>query len=473
MVKQLIQEIKIVPYSLLIILLISCKGETVTLSYDGIWEQIGYGKIFDIKGDSVTVYDICSSGCNIFERTLLIEEGIPSSTHQDSLLITKNIKTYTFKKLPELPRTCLSKQKDLFDPKYNFEILWNTFNEHYCYFEDRQIDWIEKYKFYESMISDSTSQLELFRLSREMLASIDDGHVTIQTPDSLKDTLEKLENAESTSGKTTQKLSRFDLADLIIKRYCQDYKTHNSGITQWGITNKDIAYLQINAMLFMAFYEIANDLELNEFGQKYSEIASNRTFQRQDEIDGAKKIMDSIFIEIQNTQALIIDLRFNTGGKDEVGLELAGHLVENNMKIASKKAKIGNSFANHQNIYLESRIPFYDKDVFILTSGVSSSATEVAILATLDLNNVTRIGSHTEGIFSDALDKILPNGWEYTLSNEIYEDLEGRNYEGIGIKPHIELNYPPLKPDFINHLYDQILAGEDEAIERVVKLRVQ
>ena len=68
------------------------------------------------------------------------------------------------------------------------------------------------------------------------------------------------------------------------------------------------------------------------------------------------------------------------------------------------------------------------------------------VLSSLTLDNVNRIGSHTEGVFSDVLDKALPNGWEFGLSNEVYLDANGVNYESIGIPPNIKLDYVKKLP---------------------------
>ncbi|KAA3639891.1 MAG: hypothetical protein DWQ02_02910 [Bacteroidetes bacterium] len=460
--------------TILIILLLciySCKEIKKEVSPNGVWQQLGYGKIFEIENDSVRIFDICNAGCNVYEHRLLADEGAIIKCSSDSLVLKKNIKTYRFKRLEKLPQICQGSGKETIDPIHNFEVLWNTFNEHYCYFSQRNIDWKKYYDIYKSKITNETSQTELFVLFDEMLSSIDDGHVELYVPESLEDTLSKLEQNNENQSAISPIVNRFELSDMIINRYCREYKTHNAGIVKWGFMEDNIAYLQVNAMWLMAFYDIPDSLSLNEFGAHYQQIMSQRTFQRQDEIDGAKRLMDSIFNDIQHATALIIDFRFNTGGKDEVGLEIIGHLVNKKTKIASKKAKLGNTFTNHQNIYLEARSPYFEKDVYVLTSSVTASASEVAVLSTLSLDNLTKIGSSTEGVFSDGLDKKLPIGWEYTLSNEIYEDMGGNNYEGTGIAPDIDINYPTDKPEFFNMLYHQVKGSGDEAIERVFQIQ--
>jgi len=40
---------------------------------------------------------------------------------------------------------------------------------------------------------------------------------------------------------------------------------------------------------------------------------------------------------------------------------------------------------------------------------------------------------------SDELHKTLPNGWEITVSNGVYTDFQGINYEVTGVEPDVLL----------------------------------
>ncbi len=90
-------------------------------------------------------------------------------------------------------------------------------------------------------------------------------------------------------------------------------------------------------------------------------------------------------------------------------------------------------------------------------------------MASQNIENVTRIGSNTEGILSDILSKRLPNGWKFGLSNEIYENVDGKNYEMTGIPPNYELNYSRNTKEFYIDLLTE-LKTNDRAIEKVIEL---
>jgi len=53
------------------------------------------------------------------------------------------------------------------------------------------------------------------------------------------------------------------------------------------------------------------------------------------------------------------------------------------------------------------------------------------------LPHVTHLGEPTSGALSDRLDKGLPNDWEFTLSNEVYRDIDGNTFEVTGITPTV------------------------------------
>jgi C-terminal processing protease CtpA/Prc len=84
----------------------------------------------------------------------------------------------------------------------------------------------------------------------------------------------------------------------------------------------------------------------------------------------------------------------------------------------------------------------FTKPTVVLTSIVTSSAAEVFTLFMRQLPQVKTLGETTNGIFSTALPKELPNGWLLTLSNEVASDAGGRVYEKTGIPASIEAPFP-------------------------------
>lgn len=105
-----------------------------------------------------------------------------------------------------------------------------------------------------------------------------------------------------------------------------------------------------------------------------------------------------------------------------------------------------------------------------MTTRASASATEICVLASLSLKNITRIGGNTEGITSDMLDKTLPNGWEFSLSNEIYLDNKGKSYEHTGIAPDIVVYESDTRVEQFQTIKTGLENKKDLAIEKAIEL---
>jgi carboxyl-terminal processing protease len=76
-------------------------------------------------------------------------------------------------------------------------------------------------------------------------------------------------------------------------------------------------------------------------------------------------------------------------------------------------------------------VPFVGP-IVVLTSEATASAAESFGLGLFARGNVKFIGAPSNGSYSDMLQKQLPNGWTFSLSNEVYVDLSGNNYESVG-----------------------------------------
>jgi carboxyl-terminal processing protease len=179
--------------------------------------------------------------------------------------------------------------------------------------------------------------------------------------------------------------------------------------------------------------------------------------------------MGNIIGDLKSTKFCILDLRFNNGGFDQAGLDVLGYLTTKRILAYTKKARYGKEYTRKQVICVDPKPIKYIKPVYILTSYQTASASETFILGTMNLPNVQRIGSNTAGVFSDVLDKRLPNGWNYGLSNEIYESADCINFEVSGINPDYKIDYNKDGYSFYMQLIDEIKNG-DIAIKKAIEL---
>jgi carboxyl-terminal processing protease len=443
-------------YLIVFILISSCSKETL----NGTWNSIGYGQRLAINGKIAIMYDTYHSGCNVsFEvpTSYLRRNTKFLKVTKDSLIIKQGITEYDFIKSNDTTKRCVD-QTNAKNPVINFEALWNTFNENYSSFEIRNINWLEVGNKYRSEITELSTDKELYHALNNMLIELNDGHVSLEIPESVKE-----------NEKDSLEFSRKKVLNSINKKYLTNIDSYNRGAINYGLINKDVSYIQINDFENLANYQIDKNLNDKEYWNIYSSKAESSSDIRKDVINGMTKCMSSIFKNIKNTSHCIIDLRFNGGGLDEAGLEVLRYFIKENTYVFSKQAKFENGLTREQKIFIKPTKNYYGGNIYILTSHQTASAAEIFVLSSLSLPNSVRIGSNTEGIFSDILSKKLPNGWDYGLSNEVYKSINGINYEKTGITPDNKVDYRTNAKDFYIDMIEE-LRNSDNAIETVLQM---
>lgn len=452
----------------MVVLLHSCvQLEPVNKSVDGVWQQVGYGRYYEISQDSIREYLYSKVGCHLYETYDSIRISKLNIDDQGRLHWEKGINTYYYTRVYKLPDACNIGEEERNDPVHNFDVLWNTFDEHYAFFKQRNIEWDDIYQQYRPQISEQTSQVELYNIIKEILDSISDSHIEFSIPESIATDIKRL-NSDKTKKRKVGTVQWINLAGEIIEKNMETFKSYNAGVFRYGKID-NIGYIQSNSMMLMADYGIDQSLSLREYFGKYMELSELSEDDHQDEVEGTHKLMQKALNEMGDVDGYIIDWRFNGGGKDKVGMTMLSYFVDKKIIGGTKKAVSNRGYTIPQEIAIMPNENSIYKPVIVLSSSESASATEVALLCAQNMDNVTIIGSATEGIFSDMLDNTLPNGWEYSMSNEVYENKDGVNYENIGIPPDIEMDYPR---DGVE-LYDLLLSEnetKDLAINKALEV---
>jgi C-terminal processing protease CtpA/Prc len=106
--------------------------------------------------------------------------------------------------------------------------------------------------------------------------------------------------------------------------------------------------------------------------------------------------------------------------------------------------------------------PGFRGSVVLLTGPDTVSAGETFTMALFGREpHVTRIGQNTQGVFSDVLERKLPNGWAFWLPNEVYLTKNGKSFDGAGIPPEVTV-------PFFSH--EDLLAGRDAALDKALQI---
>jgi carboxyl-terminal processing protease len=303
------------------------------------------------------------------------------------------------------------------NPEALFEDLWTTFNTDYAGFEERGVDWNEQYQIYRPQVSDETSSEELKEIIKQMLRVLNDGHVSLTTPDA----------DEYYSNLIIDQRIDNDLFDLelIKNKYLSgDIQESGNGGNTYGKIGS-IGYL------YVAWIQ-DNLLELNDILDYFSD-----------------------------TDGLIIDLRHNGGGNFTFAFSEFGRLTDEERFVYRSKTKNGKGPNDYTEWYDWSIYPsgdYFDKPIVLLTDRYTISAGERMVMACKTLPNLTHMGDTTSGAMATKIGKELANGWYYSLVTQKIEFRDGISYEGPGLPPEI----------FVKNTIEEMEAGQDLTLEEAI-----
>jgi hypothetical protein len=321
------------------------------------------------------------------------------------------------------------------DPVRNFEVLWETFHDRYPFFDLRQVDWKKQYDTYRPKITGETSDDELFAILCDMLDPLNDGHV-------------QLEGVVGGQKRffTPEKKPRF-------------YRE---------FTKQEIGQLFRTAEKTLVSNGFSEPKQTEAWMLRYGRSATVG-YIRILELEGVKKqrlaeALDRIAGDFKSLKGFIIDIRDCPGGDDDIAIAIIDRFCDRKRVAFHRKTKIGpgkDDYSPLKTWHIEPRgdVQFTGPIVLLTCDSVFSGGESFA-LAIRELPHVTIVGDRTNGIFSYTLDKVLPNGWEYCLSYQVYYSAEMVCYEGEGVPVDIEL---------LNRNAD-IAAGTDPLIVRALEV---
>lgn len=317
--------------------------------------------------------------------------------------------------------SCIKEDEYNNTPQDNFESLWKTLDEHYCFFAEKNkeygLDWNEVHDRYGKMITSSMTEEQLFSLCDNMLRELRDGHVNIFTPFNTSRYWDWYEDYPSNFNEDVQ------------RKYLGTDYCYTAGVKYRILSDYNIGYIYYPSF---------------EGG-----IGSGN--------------LNAIFNKLSICSGIIVDIRQNGGGQITTAQNLAECFTNKEIVggyMAHKTGKGHDEFSSPVAIKLtpsegiRCQVP-----VVVLTNHHCYSAANTFVMFMKACPNVTIVGTRTGGGGGMPMNYEMPNGWTIRLSACPMYDKDMNSIES-GINPDIEVEMS--MQDIIN--------GKDTFIEKAISL---
>ena len=174
------------------------------------------------------------------------------------------------------------------NPKGNFEALWAALDEHYCFFEHKNVDWQAIGEQYRQKIADGMTDEELFRVCADMLAELKDGHTNLSSPFDV-----------SRYWIWEQYPQNYD--ERLIQEHYFNFDYHRASGIDYGILSNNVAYMH------------------------YASFSSTI----------GEGNLDYILSSLASASGLIVDVRDNSGGNSGNADYVLRHLTADSIRTDS------------------------------------------------------------------------------------------------------------------------------------------
>ena len=307
------------------------------------------------------------------------------------------------------------------NPQGNFEALWTILDEHYCFFEEKGVDWDSIYNVYSPRIVDKMTRYELFKVCSEMLNELRDGHTNLIAPF----------NVSYYHQWWSSYPQNYD-ARLWKEHYLNFNYRQASGLV-YGILSQNIGYINYSS---------------------FSNAIGNGN-------------LDEVLAHLYACNGLIIDIRNNGGGNlTNVETLVARFITQRTLAgyICHKTGPGHSDFSEPYPFYYQpaehGRV-MWGKAVVVLTNRSTFSAANNFVSIMKYLPNVKIVGATTGGGSGMPLSSEMPNGWGVRFSACSILDPQGNVTEfGIAPSPGCEINLDP----------QAALQGHDTMIDFAINL---
>lgn len=299
-----------------------------------------------------------------------------------------------------------------------FDQVWNAFDREYALFAVKeQIDWQQLKQEYQPRAANAKTNQDLAETLNAMLTELKDLHMYVRV------------SGRFLNGYQRKRL--FNASPAAVVNLIEPLNQIKG--LRWGRTQDQIGYIAVDTLSIPSL---------------------------PDRFEAALK-------QMQGTRGLILDLRANGGGAEQLARKMAGYFAEESTLYAMHQYRSGprhtdlgtlqkRIFAPDQNLY-------YRGPVIVLQGERTMSSAEAFVLMLAACPHVTTMGDRTAG--SSGNPRQLDAGAEIivNLPRWIPRDVSGKSFDTVGIQPDV-----PVKaaPEEFTRIADPVLTA---ALKRLRK----
>lgn len=368
-----------------------------------------------------------------------------------------------------------------------FEDVWNLINERYYDPNLNGVDWTNQKKNYQPLIEITETDAEFYDVIKKMVGEMNDAHTRFLTP---REANERRKRKNTTvgillskvEGKTVVEKVRADAkgelakikAGMLVRTIdgvSIEKKLADAKVTVGGSSSNRA--LEILAYRKILDGEPETSIKIGLTDQKGKSFEVTLIREIIDETSEAitqklpsgmgyiavtsfkapiaDKFKDAL-LELKDTPALIIDLRYNGGGSISEVLEMAGYLLDKKYSFGKFMRRSGKTKQELKAFSAGKKGgQLYQNPVFILTSKYSASGSELFSSSLQEFGRAKIIGSQTCGcLLGISRQHQIKGGSELHISDIGFLSSKGKVYEKVGVTPDkiVELKIEDLQSGF-------------------------